>query len=710
MLRGVLICLLTASVAWADDFEQAAGDLARRVLGERAAEFRFEAIPAEDGRDVFEAEAAGGVATVRGSTGVAMASGLNWYLKYACNAHVSWLGDQLDLPRPLPDFAKVRRVSPYKYRYCFNYCTFSYTMAWWDWERWQREIDWMAMNGINLPLSVTGQEAVWQAVYRGLGLADSDLESFFVGPAYLPFGWMGCIDGWAGPLPQTWIDEHQDLQQKIVARERELGMRPVLQGFTGHVAPALMKKYPEARVRALPKWAGFPPTHVLDPEDPLFGRIARAFIEEQTRLYGAGHFYAADTFIEMSPPSSEPEYLTGLAQAIYNGMAEVDTEAVWVMQGWIFYNNPKFWKPPQAEAFLDGAPDDRMLLLDLFCDTKPTWDKTERFYGKPWVWCMLHNFGGVPGMFGDLQRLASEPAVTLAREDCGRLEGIGVTMEAIEQNPVVYELMLENAWRNEPFDARDWVRKYATRRYGGESEKAARAWELLLETVYAHNAPSRFVFWRRPVLEPKPKVATRDTEKIGEALGLLLACAERFGEEETYRHDVADVAAQWLADLNTLQLEKVAAAYNDGDKARFDAEQAAFLDMLRDLDALQSTRSETTLAKWVSDAKRWARNDEQRRHFEWNARNQITLWGPPDARLHDYARKCWAGLISSFYVPRWEMFFNRLTETWGKKFDAAAFEQDIRAWEAEWTRSTVSPPALKGDTVVIAQKLFQKYP
>jgi len=580
-------------------------------------------------------------------------------------------------------------------------------MAWWDWARWEREIDWMAMNGINLPLSVTGQEAVWQGVYRGLGLDDSDLDSFFVGPAYLPFGWMGCIDGWAGPLPQTWIDEHRDLEQKIVARERNLGMRPVLQGFTGHVAPAVMKKFPDARVRPLPNWCEFPPTYVLDPEDPLFSQIARAFINEQTRLYGTDHYYASDTFIEMSPPSDDPAYLTGLARAIYDGMAAADPEAVWVMQGWIFFNNPNFWKPPQAQAFLTAPPDNRMLLLDLFCDTKPTWDQTERFYGKPWVWCMLHNFGGVPGLFGRLDSLAKEPSLTLARPDRGRMEGIGVTMEAIEQNPVVYELMLESAWRSEPHDARAWVHQYVRRRYGAESDAAWKAWDILLDTVYAEKSPSSFVFWRRPALEPKS--VTRSPEKVGEALALLLSCADKLADQATYQHDVADVAVQWLGDLNTLQLEKVAAAYKAGDKAKFDTEREAFLQMLRDMDALQATRRETTLGKWVDDAVRWARNDEQRRHFEWNARNQVTLWGPADSILHDYARKNWAGLISTFYVPRWENFFARLDETWGATFDATGFEREIRAWEDQWTHSTGLPPTPAGDTIAVARSLYEKY-
>ncbi|GAG47398.1 unnamed protein product, partial [marine sediment metagenome] len=72
-------------------------------------------------------------------------------------------------------------------------------MAWYDWSQWERLIDWMALNGINMPLSVTGQEAVWQAVCKRLGMSDGQIDEFLAGPPYLPFQWMGCLDGWGGP-------------------------------------------------------------------------------------------------------------------------------------------------------------------------------------------------------------------------------------------------------------------------------------------------------------------------------------------------------------------------------------------------------------------------------------------------------------------------------------------------------------------------------
>ena len=99
---------------------------------------------------------------LRGNNPVALATAYNQYLKYTCHAHVSWFGDQLNLPQTLPLPAETtRNIINGKYRVYMNYCTVSYSAAWWDWERWQRELDYMAMNSINMPLSVVGLEAVW---------------------------------------------------------------------------------------------------------------------------------------------------------------------------------------------------------------------------------------------------------------------------------------------------------------------------------------------------------------------------------------------------------------------------------------------------------------------------------------------------------------------------------------------------------------------
>ncbi len=205
--------------------------------------------------------------------------------------------------------AEVRRVSQDRWRYFLNYCCFGYSLPWYDWAQWQRLIDWMALNGANAPLSVTGQEAAWASAAVRLGFSDEDMRGFLAGPPFLPFGWMGCLDGWAGRCPSPGSRAMKPCKSKSWARERALGMTPVLQGFTGTVLTATATRFPGARLHKV-RWIEWE-TCLLDPLDPLFSRMATMFLQEQRRLYGTDHLYAADTFIEMTPPSGQTNFLGG---------------------------------------------------------------------------------------------------------------------------------------------------------------------------------------------------------------------------------------------------------------------------------------------------------------------------------------------------------------------------------------------------------------
>lgn len=710
------VTLFQSPPAQADAVE-AARALFERVIPERAGDFDIEVLPLEQGQDVFEVESAGGRIVLRGSNGVAIASALNHYLKNYCNASISLHGSQLNLPDPLPAVPRlVRVVTPFTYRYCFNYCCFSYSMAWWDWAQWERVIDWMALQGINLPLAVTGQESVWRQVYRDLGLSVGEIAAFMVGPAYLPFGWMGCMDGWGGPLPHSWIDEHRALQQKIVARERELGMRPVLQGFTGHVPAALKEHFPEATFQQLPEWAGFPGTTFVDPQDPLFQTIGHAFIEEQTRQFGTDHFYASDTFIEMSPPTNDPAFLTRMGKAVYEAMAGADPEAVWLMQGWLFYNNAEFWKEPQTKALLESVPNGKMIVLDLYCEHRPTWEITESFHGNPWIWCIIQSFGNQVSLHGGLPQIVANMNHAMTSAERGQLAGAGCIMEGLGWNPVVYDLMSDLMWAPANLDLENWITRFSARRYGREHDRAAEAWRLLLRTAYSQPRQIGSIIRNRPrvdfVSRGKAPRVPYPAETLTAACKELLAAADDLRDLPTYQYDVVHVTRQVLCNRADVMYDEMIAAYEARDGARVEASGAQLLQVMDDLDTLLATQEAFLLGRWLEDAKRWATNDEERTLYEWNARNQITLWGPGDGVLFDYAAKQWSGMIRGFYRPRWEQFIEKLHESLAKQqeFDAESFETQIRAWEEEWTRGTETyPSAPMGDSVATARRMLEKY-
>ena len=487
-----LACLRTYSPLMAQPDKPASYALIQRTLPAHAGSFIVEGLPpsggkdgVEAGKDSFELESRGPRIVLRGNTGVAIASALYYYLETYCHCQITWNGTNLRLPSRLPAIKGIiRRSSPYTWRYYLNYCTFNYSMSWWDWPRWEKEIDWMALHGINMPLAITGEEDTWYEVYREMGLSDDQLRDFFSGPAYFAWFWMGNLDGWGGPLSKHWMESHRHLQQKILQRERALGMKPVLPAFTGHVPAGFQQRFPSAKLKRTNWKNGFADTYILDSRDSLFTVIAKKFLEAQTRVFGTDHFYSADTFNENEPPSDDPAFLAGLSRQLYAGMREADPDAVWVMQGWLFYSDRAFWKAPQIKALLDAVPDDHMLLLDLAAEIEPVWKRTAAFYSKPWIWNMLNNFGGNINLFGRMDGVAAGPAQALHDSASGRMAGIGLTMEAIEQNPVIYELMMEHTWRSDPIVPEDWLATYARNRYGADDSNLVKAWNILRRTAY----------------------------------------------------------------------------------------------------------------------------------------------------------------------------------------------------------------------------------
>ncbi len=103
-----------------------------------------------------------------------------------------------------------------RFRYNQNECVVSYSYVWWNWTHWEREIDWMAMSGLNFVLTFNAQGAIWQKVYTELGFTQKEIDDHYTGPAYLAFQRMGNIQGWTGPLNMNWHKQQTELQKKIV--------------------------------------------------------------------------------------------------------------------------------------------------------------------------------------------------------------------------------------------------------------------------------------------------------------------------------------------------------------------------------------------------------------------------------------------------------------------------------------------------------------
>jgi len=159
---SVALVSLFLNKALAQDFLNTSNQLIERVLPKHAKSFSTEKLSDVKGKDVFEIASKNNKIILRGNNGVALASAFYHYLTEYAHCQITWNGTNLNVPQTLPKLEKkIRKETPYEYRYYLNYCTFNYSMSWWDWARWEKEIDWMALHGINMPLAITGEEYTW---------------------------------------------------------------------------------------------------------------------------------------------------------------------------------------------------------------------------------------------------------------------------------------------------------------------------------------------------------------------------------------------------------------------------------------------------------------------------------------------------------------------------------------------------------------------
>ena len=690
-----------------------------RVLGSRAGDFRLEPIGPEDGCEVYEAAASGGQVTIRGSSGVAILRGAYAYLRDTGQAMICWSGRRAEFAQRMPDYAFRKVVCPNRFVQYFNPCTFGYSTAFWDWERWEREIDWMALHGINMPLALEGQEAIWQKVWYSFGVSPGEWNRFTTGPAHLPWHRMGNINRFDGPLPQGWIDGKKELQKRILRRMLDLGMTPIVPGFAGHVPEAFLRIYPGAPVFTL-IWgsdasAGLPRdsrTFVLNPSDgELFQEIGRRFIREYREEFQTGEYYLADSFNELRiPAGSEARHdvLRSFARNIYAGIQAGDPNGKWVMQGWVFANDPVSWDPSATRAFLSAVPDDRVLIIDYsadmdemhevdYHDAPDSWKRLDGFYGKRWICGMAQTFGGNNNVKGDLQLIASKPFEVRKNPRKGRMAGWGLDMEGIESNEVAYELLTDVGWSPGPMDLSSWISDYCRARYGACPPPMEEAWNLLRRSAYGSNVwKTRHAFQSRPSLHPKPQFV--ETGPVFQAaVRQFAACAPQLGASELYRNDLIELAAQAGGGAVDHLLAGACRAHREERCEERDALAREALALLLRVDALLHLRPDRRLESWVSRARSWARTPEESAYYDSNSRLLITFWGWRD--LEDYASRMYSGLLRDYYAARWSAFFASL-----KSGQALSLDE----WELGWLSRpyTPTPPLAVNDLSVEVHEIL----
>lgn len=694
-----------------DTYEEVYGIIARRLGESYKKWFCFELCenPKCNGYDFFELSAKNEKIHIKGNNGVSLAVGLNHYLKYYCKVNICQVGDQAKMPMNIvPIDGTVFKETKARVRYSYNYCTLSYSMAFWGEKEWQNELDWLALNGVNVVLDATAQEEVWRRFLTSIGYTHDEVLRFIAGPAYYAWAYMANLSGFGGPVHDSWFYDRTELARKNHRKMRKLGMYPVLQGYSGMVPNDICEHDKNAEVVLQGTWCSFDRPTMLRTTSATFKSYAEKFYKAQAEVYGTySKYFATDPFHEggnigdMSARDVSFEVLSAMLKA--------NRDSIWIIQSW--QNNP-------TSELLAGIGDiengkQHALILDLYAEKDPNYKKghsenqahgySREFDNTPWVFCMLNNFGGRLGLHGHLDNLANW--IPEAYNTCTAIAGIGITPEASFNNPVLYDFLFESVWRDDAekemqvINLKEWICDYAERRYGAISKNAVYAWEILLRTVYkaelnmvGQGAPESIVN-ARPSLLSRPasswgnKTIGYNKADLKKVAKLLLSDYEIMKESKGYKYDLITVLQQILS--NTAQdvhLEMVA-AFENKNLAEFKAISEKFLKIADLMDRVLSGSEYYMLGRWVEQAKALAQNadDFTKMLFELNAKSLITTWGSYNqcetGGLRDYSNRQWSGLVGDFYKPRWERWIaDRINELEGKPF-----EEKINWFISDWS-------------------------
>lgn len=683
--------------------------LVKRIMPgyEKQIDFRIEKSDRQE--DYFELSQWKKGIRITANTPVSAAAGLNWYLKYYCHCSVSFCGDQLQLPKRLPEIPQPLRIStPLQQQFYMNYCTFSYTTAFWDWQRWEREIDLMALNGVTTPMAMVGVEVVWRNTLRKFGYTDEEIKQFLCGPAFFAWFLMDNLEGHGGPLPDEWFERQTQLQQKIVKRMREYGMTPVFQAFFGMVPSSLPQKMPGHQIAGQGLWSGFQRSPILLSTDSLFKSMAQIWYQEYEKLFGRTHCFAGDLFHEGGQTNGLN--IANIARGVQAAMLDYNDKAQWYIQSW--GANPR-------NELLAGLDKRHTVIIDLCAEYWKRWQERKGFGGFPWLWSHITNYGGNIGLHGRLDAIATGVTEAMADPNAApSLLGTSTTPEGIELNPVTFDLGFEMRWHSQPVNVTQWLKQYSQRRYGIRLAELEKAWDLLHRTAYGtypgHRRPSESVFCAVPSLKGDRITASAwsqckifySPQEYAQGVALFLEPAEQLSSLPTYQYDAVDFVRQYLTNLGREAYYAWVKAYQEHNREVFRQKAALFLELLADQDRLLSTHPYFHVSRWLQQARTASKHPQIQDLYETNARRQIGTWSTSQTALRDYAHKEWGGMLKDYYAPRWKAYIDHLDRNWERRDLPAPNSYPA---EQAWVESHQPYSCSNEDPVQTAVELFNKY-
>lgn len=588
--------------------------LLKRIAPGKEKHFQFVVERGNTQRSYFEITSYKERIRIKGNSYVSIASGLDWYLKNYCGVSYTDCDSILQLPDVLP------RPQERTYREThiqIGYTTYApWQRLFWNWETWEKEIDRMALNGINACPVWTGTECIWKEFLTDYGLDEKDINQYLFGTE---------------KVPKDWLKGQEKLHKKILQRMQNLGMLPIYPAFTGTVPKSLTDQK-----KNLITIADHTADNLLKQEttvsadDPLFAQMAKKWYQNCERIYGTVPFYQGSI--------SGQDFPSDIQKAIL----KQNPEANWII--------------PTDRYILqsintNGMDQQKSLLAYTEEATTNNWKNISATKMIPWIWIWNGNNSNSGAL--KLHVAINQPEQASNNpETASLILGVGSNIGSSQTNPLSYSLIHGRRWTPEVISLSDEIKELLHLRYGCSDSLVQEACLRLTELEYGYDAYNSFLC-QRPAMNLL-EAETPDTALCQQITGILtdfLRIKEKAETNSNYRKDLIRLSAMLLEEKGRLLYKQICQDFQNRDTQKLIQNQKKFLQLIHLADSVRACENTLRWSYWMTQA------DKNQKGKECGG----VLWYKSLIRKQEQATgmvPALSGILSEYCAPCWELFFD----------------------------------------------------
>ena len=615
-------------------------DLIKRNTPRIADQFVLKTIDSDNGYDCYEIYSEDKKVVLAGNSPLSQAMA---YYDYLGRYHgvVITSGDY-DISTissaPLPE-GKINRTIKRKIRAMTSYEAFSLSGNFRGFDRWEKEIDFMAMHGFNRALQPVGFDGVLFRTLTDIGMPENFCLEFSSGPAFLMNQLTGNIAGTNSVNSKEYLERKITVGKLISDRERSLGIEPIFPAAIPSVPFSLRKKYIKMDIFKAPMWHNFPPIFFIRPKNAFFSVFNKKFLTVQREALGETHSYIFEGVYE-SDKKGYNSHLADLGKALEEMLNEFDKDAVCYLHTSSI--NADFFK---------SCSGDKYIFLD-DCEMSKNFDTLS---DKKYIPEVSGNRYGRTGVYGNVQKLCDNP---FANSELGG----ALAFDTFDINPVYCAAALKAITAADSFERDDFIRDFCTKRYKTDSFSDD---IISLIDLCSSDECTGSIICARPCTNVK-HTAPYDTMERSYDFHKLYPIAQRIINSEdkkidAMRADIQSIVRQFLSDLAYPVYIKATEFFREKNVRNFEQASNLFLEICEDIDRLLRTREETNFCTKYVEAQELGSSQEEKESLQINFLLLHTIWGPFDhSILYDTVWNEWGGLVKDYYEARWHMYYRSL--------------------------------------------------